>query len=970
MVDHRNDKPRVLIVDDVSENIHALMNILRDDYAILAATAGDKALEMAGRVPRPDLVLLDIKMPGMDGYEVLRRLKADPATAGIPVIFVTALAEAADEARGFKLGAADYVTKPVSPELVRLRIRTQLELCRYRRKPQLPGTTEQRATLLVVDDVPDNIHELVNVLKEEYRILVAASGPKAIELVQGPAPPDLVLLDIVMPEMDGYEVCRRIKATPEGNRIPVIFVSVVDGSLEKLRGFSIGAADYVTKPFDIDEVRARVRTHLELSRFQRFLEQLVEERTAALAESREKYRVLAEYSPNWEYWLAPDGRYLYVSPACAAVSGYRPEGFLADPELMQRIIAPEDAGRWCEHRETALREPGAGGGTVNFRIRTRDGETRWIEHECQPVVDGTGQFLGWRGSHRDITARVRAEERVQLAAIVFEHSAEAVVITDADNNILTVNRAFVEITGYDAEEVVGRNPRLLKSGRHDRDFYRAMWASLEASGGWRGEIWNRRKDGTLYPGLASIRIVRDDLGRVTHHIQVFADLSHIKRTEEKLDFLANHDPLTGLPNRTLFRELLNYAIQQAERGSALFALVSLDLDGFNFVNDSFGHGFGDRVLVAAAARLGGMLRAKEALARSGSARFNLILDEIDSPQGAGFVAQRLIEALDEPFVLEGQTVFIGARVGLALYPTDATDPETLQRNADTALNRAKSQGRGSLCFFSPEMTTHAQLRLSLDAELRNALENGELRAYYQPQVGLVDGRVTGLEALVRWQHPRRGLVSPGEFIPLAEESGLIVGLGEWVLVAACRQMKRWMDAGLAPVRTSVNVSAVQLSRGDLLGSVELALKDAGSSPELLELEITESCVMSDLEGTQRILAGIKQMGVRLSIDDFGTGYSSLSYLQQLNVDQLKIDLSFIRDMTVNSGKAAIVKAIIALGHGLGLEVVAEGVEQQTQADHLRALGCDVIQGYLISRPLAGEDMTRFLVDYRPGLKRE
>ncbi|NJD07261.1 MAG: response regulator, partial [Methylococcaceae bacterium] len=752
MAEFRNDKPRVLIVDDVNENLHALMNILREDYAILAATAGEKALELAARAPQPDAVLLDIKMPGMDGYEVLRRLKAEPTTAEIPVIFVTALTESSEEAHGLALGAADYVTKPVNPDLVRLRVRTQLELRRYRRKPAVPGNGAQRPTLLVVDDVPENIHELVDALKEDYRILVAANGLRAIELVQGAMPPDLVLLDIVMPEMDGYEVCRRIKASPEGSRIPVIFVSVVDGSLDKIRGFTIGAADYVTKPFDIDEVRARVRTHLELSRFQRHLEHLVAERTAALEESREKYRVLAEYSPNWEYWLAPDGQYLYVAPACAAVSGYTPDEFLVDSGLMQRIVVADDRLLWDGQRAAATQTRETPPGPLTFRIRTRSGELRWIEHECQAVVDASGGCLGSRGTHRDVTARIQAEERVQLAATVFEHSAEAVVITDAANNILTVNRAFVEITGYRAEEVAGQNPRLLKSGRHDSEFYRAMWSELLAGGSWRGEIWNRRKDGSVYPGLASISIIRDGQGRVTHHIQVFSDLSHLKRTEEKLDFLANHDPLTGLPNRTLFHELLSYAIQQAERGSELFALMSLDLDGVNFVNDSYGHGFGDRLLIAVAARLDGMRRSKEVLSRSGGDQFNLILDDIASPQEAGFTAQRLIEALNEPFSVEGQTVFIGARAGLALYPTDGSDAETLQRNADTALNRAKLQGRGSLSFFSPEMTTRAQVRLSLESELRRAMENGELRVYYQPQVSLADGRITGLEALLRWQH--------------------------------------------------------------------------------------------------------------------------------------------------------------------------------------------------------------------------
>ncbi|MDD1620820.1 MAG: EAL domain-containing protein [Methylococcaceae bacterium] len=963
-------KPRILIVDDVNENLHVLMNILREDYAILAATNGEKALELAARQPSPDLMLLDIKMPGMDGYEVVRRLKANPATAGIPVIFVTALAETNDEAAGLKLGAADYITKPVNPDLLKLRVLTQLELKRYRRKPESdPAPLQRLPGILIVDDIPDNIHELADALKDEYRIMVANCGARALELVLGATPPDMVLLDILMPEMDGYEVCRRIKATPEGNRIPVIFISVIDDAVDKVRGFSIGAADYIIKPFDIDEVKARIRTHLELNRLQRYFEQVVAQRTEDLREanhqlenSREKYRILAEYSPNWEFWKAPDGNFIYVSPACAGIAGYAPEEFLADKELMSEIIHPEDRAAWDEHTGAVLNaQPHLMPG---FRIIDRSGNVHWIEHLCRPVIDASGRFMGTRGSNSDITDRIKALEQLNLAGIVFENAVEGVMIIDAGMRILSVNQAFIKLTGYQAQEVTGNDPRQFGFYGQDGDCHHAILEQIDARGCWQGELWQRRKNGTLFPTLTSISQASDQNGKASHYIMVFSDLSELKNTEQRLDFLAHHDPLTALPNRALFHEFLARALQQAEQDGTELALISIDLENFKVVNDSLGQRLGDQLLIEAAERLKELLSNVDAISRFGGHEFNILLNLVDSAQGTDLIVQRMIETLNRPFVLQDRNVYIGVNVGIALYPSDGQNIETLQRNADIALSQAKAAGRGSLRFFSPEMSLLAQQRLTMEADLRHALAEGLLRVFYQPQADLVSGQLTGLEALVRWQHPVQGLISPSLFIPLAEESGLIVELGDWVLTAACRQIRQWSESGLNVPRVAVNVSAVQLSRGNWLDSVRWAIKETGIQPEQLELEITESLVMSDLDSALNILAQIKTLGILLSIDDFGTGYSSMSYLQQLNVDKLKIDISFIRDMTFDSGKTAIVKAIIALGHGLGLEVLAEGVEETGQAKYLRSLQCDVMQGYLISRPLSAEKMTEFLASYR------
>jgi diguanylate cyclase (GGDEF)-like protein len=411
--------------------------------------------------------------------------------------------------------------------------------------------------------------------------------------------------------------------------------------------------------------------------------------------------------------------------------------------------------------------------------------------------------------------------------------------------------------------------------------------------------------------------------------------------------------------------MLGHTIQQAERNHASFALLSLDLDDFKTINDSLGHSLGDQLLIALGQRLQGLLPQQDAIARIGGDEFAILVETLEGDPGVDLLAQRVIDRLAEPFVLDGQNLYASACIGIALYPADGTHAETLQSHADAALHRAKEHGRGVLRFFSPEMSSRAKERLALEADLRLALERGELQLHYQPQVDLISGQIVGLEALLRWTHPERGAVSPAEFIPLAEESGLVIRLGDWVLHEACRQIKYWTESGMAPRQTSVNVSAVQLSRGLLVESVKRALDDTGIAPEQLELEITESFVMADREQSFRALAELKALGVRLSIDDFGTGYSSLAYLQQLAVHKLKIDLSFVRDMTSNSGNAAIVKAVIALGHSLGLEIIAEGVEEAGQARYLRSLQCDVMQGYLISHPLPAAAMTEFLKSFNP-----
>jgi diguanylate cyclase (GGDEF)-like protein/PAS domain S-box-containing protein len=952
-------KPRILIVDDVNENLHTLMNILRDDYAIVAATNGEKTLEIAQRDPAPDLILLDVKMPVMDGYEVLHHLKNNEKTADIPVIFVTALSETIEEEKGLKLGVADYITKPINSNLLKLRVLTQLELRRYRRRPErFMEQASAKPTLLVVDDVPENIHELIYALQDSYHLIVANNGIKALELLRSSSP-DLVLLDILMPDLNGYEVCRRMKATPEGNRIPVIFVSVIDRAVDKVRGFSIGAADYITKPFDIDEVKARIRTHLELSRLQHFFEQLINQRTTDLAESREKYRILADYSPNWEYWLGANGKYLYVSPACEQISGYTPEEFLANGLLMEQLIYPQDLSVWETHAQK-VKTSHCCDAPLNFRLHDKSGNEHWIEHICNPVINETGAFLGWRGTNRDVTDFKKAQQQLNLAQQVFHNANEGIVITDENNKICSVNLAFSKATGYSPQEAIGQNPNILQSGKHEPDFYQQLWACLKENGSWRGEFCNRRKDGSLYPSIATISVVHDEQNKTYHHIAVFSDATDVKDTQRQLDFYQYYDPLTSLPNRTLFSKLLEQALYQAKSQNQQLALLSMDLDHFKMINESFGAECGDKVLLETTRRLKNILSGTDIISRFSGDEFNVLLTQINEPEIANLAAYNIINSIAQPFKFSEREAFIDMCIGVAFYPTDGEDAETLQRNADTALHTAKSHGRGSLQFFSQEMSLLAKLRMSLDADLRRALtQKDELLLYYQPQIDTKTGKLRGIEALLRWNHPEKGLIYPNEFISLAEESGLIVMIGEWVFRQACSQIKTWHARNFDVPVVAVNVSAIQLNRGNLLETIHRALRDFEMLPKHLELEITESSVMSDLSDAAKLLAELKLLGFTLSIDDFGTGHSSLSYLQRLNVDKLKIDLSFIQTMEANENNASIVRAIIALGHSLDLEVIAEGVEEESQLEFLRKLHCDMIQGYIVSKALPATEIEAF-----------
>lgn len=835
MIVASKSKPKILIVDDVCENIHAMMNALRDDYAIIAATDGEKALQLANQ--EPDLILLDIKMPDMDGYEILRRLKADPATANIPVIFVTALSDTADEAKGLKLGAVDYITKPINPDLLKLRIMTQLELLHYHQKIAAiraahNGGSKIQSCILIVDDVPENIHGLISSLSDEYRILVANNGARAIEIVQSQPPPDLVLLDILMPEMDGYEVCRAIKSMPEGEGLPVLFLSVLDDSVDKVLGFSIGAADYIAKPFDIDEVRARVRTHLELSRYRNHLEVMIEKAT--------------------------------------------------------------------------------------IEIESKNSE-------------------------------------LQKLSRAVEQSPNSIFITDLNAHIEYVNDAFTTHTGYSREEVVGQTPEIFKSGKIPQSTYDELKAALANGQSWRGELINRRKDNSEIIESTTIAPIRQADGTISHFIAIEQDITPIRQAEDTIHRLTNFDYLTGLPNKNLLLERLDFALIFAQRQAQFGATIILNIDRFKTLIEGHGHALGDACLIALGNRIAELLSAEDTLARLSSDEFAIILCKLGKQRE--LANQRVVSTLGEildnlraPFIFsEDQEISLSVRLGVALFPEGEQDSTSeILRRADTAMYRAKETESPRIAFFDTAMTDYAEQRFRIERELRRGIASGELRLFLQPQVNPA-GHHVGAEALVRWQHPEQGLVPPIVFIPVAEESDLIVDLGIWVMNEACRLIAQEAQLGVS-LNLSVNISPRHFRQPEFVCWLKELLAKTGVNPGNLTLEITENCLIKNMDDAVTKMTELRVLGIHFSIDDFGTGYSSLAYLKHLPIQELKIDKTFIQDSPDDVDDAMLVEIILAVAKHMQLRVVAEGVETEAQAAFLNARGEVIHQGYLYGKP--------------------
>jgi diguanylate cyclase (GGDEF)-like protein/PAS domain S-box-containing protein len=847
--------------------------------------------------------------------------------------------------------------------------------------------------ILIVDDRKENLLALRGVLAElDAQVVESLSGNDAlVETLRHDFA--LALLDVRMPEMDGYELAALMRGAPRTRRLPIIFLTAEYGEKEQVfKGYEAGAVDYMIKPYDPEVLLSKVRVFLELHRATNALA----EKVAALAASEERYRNLVTTVPDIVYRIDQEGRFTFLNDAVRNL-GYMPEELIgthfsaillpADiavasrdsvlPKCVGTLTGVEGAPRLFDERRSGAR-------------RTAGLEVRLVPSLCQKSIQGLvlpvgddyitvevnssglysapygkehSVFLGTVGIIRDISVRKRDEDELRIAAVAFA-SQNGMVVTDPHGVILRVNPAFTRLTGFSGPECIGQTMSMVNSGRHDRLFYQRMWESLREKGSWQGEIWNRRKNNQVYAEMLSITAIVDPERGTTYYIGSFTDITQDKEAEAEIHRLAYYDALTGLPNRRLLQDRLAQALAATARSRLYGAMFFIDLDNFKSLNDTRGHDVGDLLMVEVAKRLRSGVREGDTVARQGGDEFVVLVEDLDLDVNEAAtlskqLGEKLREAIDCPFNLNGYEYHGKVSIGVGLFNHQDTVEELFKR-ADLALYHAKNAGRNTLRFFDPAMQSALDLRSAMESELRQALQRKELLLHYQPQIDS-GGRVVGAEALLRWQHPQRGLVPPNDFIPLAEDTGLIIPIGLWVMEMACTLLKaRACDARNAALDIAVNVSARQFRQADFVAQVQGVLEASGANPACLKLELTESLVLEDVKDSIEKMQAIKRLGVKFAMDDFGTGYSSLAYLAQLPLDQIKIDQSFVHKLPGNRNEETIARTIIAMGRGLEMDVIAEGVETQAQHNFLDNCGCHAYQGYLFSRPLPLDEFEDFV----------
>ncbi|MFZ2267510.1 MAG: EAL domain-containing protein [Azonexus sp.] len=679
---------------------------------------------------------------------------------------------------------------------------------------------------------------------------------------------------------------------------------------------------------------------------------------ACLRRSREQLKTAQRIARlgSWEMDVA-SGR-IQGSDELREIFGVAPEqtdfcyaDFLA-------MVHPEDRAAL----ETTVNEAIGHGGNFQHqhRLLLPDGGIRHLMETGEVQRGADGAQLTILGTSQDVTSQHQLESRLQLLASAFLYSGEAILISDRDNCIVTVNPAFTQLTGYSEAEACGRNPKFLSSGRTTLEEYREMWKGIIEHGFWQGEIWDRRKDGGTYPKWVTVSVIRNGAGELSHYVAHFTDISSERAAEAQLQHMAHHDVLTGLLNRLSLKGRLDQALAAARRDGMRVGLLFIDLDRFKVINDTLGHHIGDKLLIEVAGRLRDSVRDSDVVARLGGDEFVIMLSGMENTGSAAMIAEKLVRNIGDPYQIEGYDLYTTPSIGIAIFPNDGEDGDMLLKNADAAMYHAKAAGRNNFQFFDARMNDAALERLKIEHSLRQALARGEFCVHYQPIIDLLTGRVSAVEALVRWQHPEMGMVSPGSFIGIAEETGLIQPIGEWVFWTACRQLSEFNAAGFRGLKMGINISAMQLRNGNLPILAKGAIEAFSLEPATLVFEITESVAMQQPDETVRILDLLSEMGVGLAIDDFGTGYSSLSYLRMFPINHLKLDRSFVQEIGQGPGSSVICDATIGLAHNLGLKLVAEGVETQAQYDYLQQKGCDLIQGYLFSRPIPADAVLEFI----------
>lgn len=803
--------------------------------------------------------------------------------------------------------------------------------------------------ILIVEDDPLMGQEISLKLQHFGHEVVAlvVSSQEAIA-VAGEARPDLILMDILLEgEVDGIETAEIIARQ---YRIPIVFLTAFDDEEFIQRARITEPYGYVLKPFTSGELQAVVSIALYKSRVEKKIRQAAQVAATLSGMSDPVFRVDRA------------GSVVMCNPAAEQLLG-RPESDMIDRPItgLLRLVRQDDGSPVLDELLASVsQQPDSVGVDQGLVLQRTDLPVLPVSLKISRIVDPADEQGGAVLLLQDISARSHLQAELNLAAQVFKSGSEGIMITDPDFHILRVNDAYERITGYAIDDVAGGQPVVLSCGYHDDAFYQALWSELLETGSWIGEIWNRRKNGELFPELLNLSAVRDERGTITHYVGIFADISASKNLQERLVYLRQNDELTGLPNRNMFEEQAEAAIERAKKRGKSVAFMLIDIDNFNSVNEVFGHPFGDKLLMDFANRIVNLVQDDGLLMRFSGDTFALILEEGKRDVRLAELAESLLEVLSLPYCAEEKSVQLTASIGISVYPVDGMEFYSLLTCVDNALHYAKRAGKNSYRFFDREMYDSALAARRIEQALRSAIERREFELHYQPQIEIETGIVTGCEALIRWKNEDLGQVPPARFIPIAEETGQIVAIGTWVLHEACTMYLNWVKAGTAPSHVAVNVSAHQFRDPDFINIVKSVLRETGMRTRHLMLEVTESVAMEQGEGSIRKLKELKMMGIQLSLDDFGTGYSALSSLQRYPFDTLKIDRSFILDSQTSEQGRVMLESIIRLGAGLRLETIAEGVEDEDQVEYLRRFGCRLIQGYYYSRPVPGDQLGKLV----------
>lgn len=802
------------------------------------------------------------------------------------------------------------------------------------------------AFILIIDDQSINLKLMTILLETEgYNVGVANNGEEGIKKVEQLLP-DLILLDILMPGIDGFETCRRLKASNKTKNIPIIFMSALHKIKDKIQGFELGAVDYITKPFDDQEVFARINTQIKLSKLNQELinkNQLllkeIEERKqveSQLLQSKKRLKTIINTNVNGIVLIDEEGKILFINPAAEKLFSRRAKNMKGET-----FGIPFTTGEL-----TQINIPNPNGNLLTAEMRVVN-----ILWENKPA---------YLVSLVDISDRQKMEEKLNILFQATEQSPASIVITDSQGNIQYVNPKFEEISGYREEELLGKNPRLLKSGYTSNEEYKKMWETLTKGKEWHGEFQNIKKNGDFYWEKASISPIINNQGKTTHFVAVKEDITTKKYQEDMLQYQAHYDCLTDIPNRNFALKELDSYIYKAEKNGENLGLMFLDLDHFKDVNDSLGHDFGDELLKQTANRIKNILRETDLVARLGGDEFLIVIPYVSNKIALQIIANKIVNCLQKTFNLDANEVLVSASVGVTIYPEDGKTAKDLMRNADTAMLSAKRNGRNNYQFFTSTMNQAVLRKLQLQKNLTHALEKQEFKLVYQPIIDLKSHTVVSAEVLMRWENEELGLVTPNQFIPIAEETGLIIDIGEWLLSSACKEAASWQNNYNLSI--AINISPRQFKDHNLLKFISQALKSSQLKPHFLELEITEKLLLEDSPYIDDILREINNLDISFSLDDFGTGYSSLSYLMKFPFKTLKIDQSFIADIVNNERVKILVKTIIGMAKSLNLKVIAEGIENQAQFSLLKSLDCDYGQGYFFSKPLCSNHFSQYLLD--------